>query len=81
MKRRLVLLLSDPVQLTPRLLAQKRYASSTKGKAAHARYKAKKRQDAAWRAAEVARARRWRAANMDQRRAWKRIYQRMRAAA
>jgi hypothetical protein len=57
------------VSLTPRQLAQKRYQQSAKGKAALARHRAKKAQDAAWRAAQVERAVRWDAANPERRRA------------
>lgn len=73
---RLVRLL-DPPELTPRQLAQHRYNTSAKGKAAQARHRAKKCHDAAWRAAEVARVMEWDRANALQRRVYKRTWARM----
>jgi hypothetical protein len=75
--RRVVRLL-DPPELTPRQLAQRRYQKSLKGKAAARRHQRKRRQDAAFRAAEVLRVRAWEAANPVQRRVYKRTWDRMR---
>ncbi len=74
MNRRLVLLLSDPVELTPRQLAQRRYQRSLKGRIAGRRYQRKKRQDAAFRAAETARVNKWNMANRLRRRVYKRTW-------
>jgi hypothetical protein len=67
--------LLDVTELTPRQLAQKRYGASAKGRAALARYRDKKRQDAAWRAAESARVKAWDAAHRLTRRVYKRTWQ------
>lgn len=74
-ERRIVRLLDDPVELTPRQLAQRKYWNSPKGKAAHARYLEKKRQDPAWRAGEAARAKAWKAKNAQRARVYKRVWQ------
>lgn len=73
---RIVRLLDDPVELTARQLAQRKYQASAKGKAALARYRAKKAQDPAWKAAEVARVTVWGKANVMTRRVYKRVWER-----
>jgi hypothetical protein len=73
--KRVIRLLDDPVELTPRQLAQKKYWESAKGKAAHARYLAKMRLDPAWRAREAARAKAWKERNALRARVYKRIWQ------
>lgn len=74
MNSRIVRLL-DPPELTPRQLAQRRYQQSAKGKAASARWIAKKRLDAAYRAANVIRAAEWAKKNPMRRRVYKRVWQ------
>jgi hypothetical protein len=79
-RRRIVQLL-DPVELTPRQLAQRRYQQSHKGKAAGRRYYAKKRQEPAYRAAACERVRKYDALNRPMRRVYKRTWNRARKAA
>lgn len=67
--------LLDVTELTPRQLAQKRYGASAKGKAAHARFREKRRQDPAWMAAQSARVKAWDAAHRLTRRVYKRVWQ------
>lgn len=74
MIRRRIVRLLDPPELTPRQLAQKRYQRSAKGKAAARRHYAKKRQDAAYVAANRARVRAWNHANKALRRVYKRTW-------
>jgi hypothetical protein len=76
--RRVVRLL-DPPELTPRQLAQRRYQKSPKGRAAARRHQRKRRQDAAFRAAETARVMAYERANRHVRRVYKRIWQQARA--
>jgi hypothetical protein len=78
--RRIVRLL-DPPELTPRQLAQRRYQQSPKGRAAARRHQRKRRQDAAFRAAEVLRVRAWEAANPVRRRVYKRTWDQARKRA
>jgi hypothetical protein len=74
-KPRIVRLLDDPVVLTPRQLAQKRYQESAKGKAAAMRYYEKKRQDPAYKARARARAKRWAQDNPARKRVYQRVWQ------
>lgn len=75
MKVRVVRLL-DPPEMSEKQIAQRQYRATAKGKAAMARYRAKKAKDAAWRANEVERVKRWRLANLMRRRAYNRVWQR-----
>jgi len=73
--KRVVRLLAAPELLTSRQRAQRKYRQSGKGKAALARYVEKKKQDAAWRAAQVARAMRWARTNRTRKRVYHRVWQ------
>lgn len=71
-------LLADPVKLTPRQLAQRKYRASAKGKAADARSKAKERLKPNHQAKVYALVKRWRHANALHYRAYNRVYRRRR---
>ena len=75
MKRTIHLL--DAPELTPRQIAQRKYQKSLKGRQANRRYQRKRRQDAAFRAAEVAKVAEWAKANRERLRVYKRVYGRM----
>jgi hypothetical protein len=71
-----VVRLLDPPEPTPRQLAQRKYQKSLKGRQAARRAQRKKREDAAFRAAEVARVVEWQRRNALHRRVYKRVWYR-----
>lgn len=79
--KRTILLLADPVPLTRRQRAQKKYQQSAKGKAALARYLAKVRDNPERKAKVIVRVNAWAMAHPIQRRVYKRTWQRAKARA
>lgn len=80
MTRRIVRLLKDPPELTPRQLAQRKYRASAKGKAAQARSLAVQRAKPTHAAKVYARVKRWRRANAVHYRVYNRIVRARRRA-
>ena len=76
---RRVIRLLDPPELTPRQLQCQRYQASPAGKAAKARYRAKKKLDAEFRKKEVERVNAWRRANLTRLRVYQRTWAQVKA--
>ena len=76
---RRVIRLLDPPELTPRQLQCQRYQASPAGKAAKARYRAKKKLDAEFRKKEVERVNAWRKANITRFRVYNRTWAQVKA--
>jgi hypothetical protein len=78
MGRRIIRLLAEPPALTGRQIAQRKYRQTEKGRAAHARGKAKARLKEGFKEKEFARYSAWKAAHPVEVRVYNRIYLRRR---